>query len=377
MNNLARNTAGEPQAAPAGTQAAVLQGPHVLQVQGTEAEIPVFMEMFTSIANPAMIQMAAREFLGRYPADRRLALASALSWANPFYLPEMSDEVARSLAVNSNMIAELTMRAKLTASRAPQLNVLLACAPKSASTFIAGALQTALGLPSAALFASTPRIRAVSQMGGNLREQEPEELALIRNGLNGVGYVAQHHSRCSPYLALLLRTYNVRPIVTHRNLFDTFVSLDDMIMGYRSDKDSDSGFYFSDGLPASYGKLDLEDRLTILVQRNTAWFIQFFVSWKKCERANLAQPLWVSYENDFLADKQGLAGRVIQHLGLDDEAAAKLLVAFEDKTDGAAKRLNKGVAGRGRAMPDSVRAIIERTAHYYRDEEDISPLLAG
>ena len=364
MTNLARNLADEPLA------------PKV-QAQGTDDEIPVFMEMFTALASPPMIQMAAREFLARYPAEKRLGLASALSWANPFYLPEMSDDVVRSLAVNANMIAELTMRAKLTANRSPQLNVLLACAPKSASTFIAGALQTALGLPSAALFASTPRVRAVSQMGGNLREQEPEELALIRNGLNGVGYVAQHHSRCTPYLSLMLKTYNVKPIVTHRNLFDTFVSLDDMIMGYRSDKDSDAGFYFSDGLPANFGKLSQEDRLTILVQRNTAWFIQFYVSWKKCERAGLAQPLWVSYEKDFLADKQGLAERVILHLGLDAEAAGKLLVAFEDKTDGAARRLNKGVAGRGRAMPDSVRAIIERTAHYYRDEEDLSPLLDG
>ncbi|MGV3553108.1 hypothetical protein [Rhizobium sp.] len=366
MSNRAHNLADETQA----------QAEAQARMQALDAEVPAFMEVFTSLAIPSLIQKAAHEFLGKFPPERRLGMASALSWANPFYLPEMSDEVVKSLSVNANMIAELTMRAKLTASRAPQLNVLLACAPKSASTFIAGALQTALGLPSAALFASTPRIRAVSQMGGNLREQEPEELALIRNGLNGAGYVAQHHSRCTPYLSLMLKTYNVRPIVTHRNLFDTFVSLDDMIMGYRSDNVSE-GLYFSDGLPANYGKLEQEDRLTILVQRNTAWFIQFYVSWKKCERAGLVKPLWVSYEKDFLADKQGLAERVIKHLGLDPDSAAKLLVAFEDKTDGAAKRLNKGVAGRGRAMPDSVRAIIERTAHYYRDEEDLSPLLNG
>lgn len=360
MNNLARSMASQPDAGPV-----------------PDAEIPAFMEMFTTLANPFTIRKAAHDFLARQPENRRLEFASALSWANPFYIPEMPDEAASKLAININQLAELTMRAKLTASRMPQLNVLLACAPKSASTFIAGALQTALGLPSAALFASTPRIRSVSLMGGNLREQEPEELALIRNGLNGVGYVAQHHSRCTPYLSLMLRTYNVRPIVTHRNLFDTFISLDDMIMGYRSDKESDAGFYFSDGLPANYGRLDPEDRLTILVQRNTAWFVQFYVSWKKCERAGLAQPLWVSYERDFLADKPGLAARVIDHLGLAPDAAARLVSAFEDKSDGAAKRLNKGIAGRGRDMPASVRAIIEKTTSYYRDEEDISPLLDG
>jgi hypothetical protein len=366
MDNLARNLADDASAAGARPQA-----------QGTEAEIPIFMEKFATLANPAMIQLAAHEFLARYPAERRLGLASAMSWNNPFYVPDIQGDAARSLAVNSNMLAELTMRAKLTANRAPQLNVLLACAPKSASTFIAGALQTALGLPAAALFATTPRIHAVSLMGGNLLEQEPEELALIRNGINGVGYVAQHHSRCSPYLGLILKTYNARTIVTHRNLFDTFVSLDDMVMGYRSDRETQEGYYFSDALPSNYGMLPLEDRLTILVHRSLGWFIQFYVSWKKCERANLVTPLWVSYEKDFLADKQGLAERVIKHLGLDPEAAARLLAAFEDKSVGAAKRLNKGVAGRGAAMPDSVRAMIERTAHYYRDEEDLSPLLGG
>lgn len=359
MNTAARNVANE-QLAPA-----------------TDAEIPAFLEMFMTLATPSVIQAEAHAFLSRFPSQRRLELASALSWANPFYIPDMPRENAQQLAIGTAQLAELTMRAKLTAHHAPQLNVLLACAPKSASTFIAGALQTALGLPAAALFASMPRIRAVSLMGGNLREQEPEELALIRNGLNGVGYVAQHHSRCTPYLSMLLRAYNVRPIVTHRSLFDTFVSLDDMVMGYRSGRGDESGFYFSDGLPSNYGKLDREDRLTILVQRNTAWFIQFYVSWKKCERAGLAKPLWVSYEKDFLADKSGLAQRVIRHLGLAPDAAGKLISAFEDKSDGAAKRLNKGVAGRGRDMPESVRAIIERTAHYYRDEEDLSPLLSG
>ena len=360
MTNLARNLAAE-EATP----------------QGTDAEIPVFMESFATLSNVAAIHASAHEFLSRFPATRRLELASALSWANPFYVPEMPDESARKLAMNLSQVAELTMRAKLTASRSTQRNVLLACAPKSASTFIAGALQSALGLPSAALFASTPRVNAVSLMGGNLREQEPEELALIRNGLNGVGYVAQHHSRATPYLSLMLNTYNVRTIVTHRNLFDTFVSLDDMIMGYRGGKQLSQGFYFSDGLPANYGLLEFEDRLTILVERNTAWFIQFFVSWRKCERAGLAKPLWVSYERDFLGDKPGLARRVIDHLGLAPDAAARLLAAFEDKTDGAAKRLNKGVAGRGSAVPASVRAIIEKTAWYYRDEEDLAPLLEG
>src|SRR5690606_35555781 len=230
-------------------------------------------------------------------------LASLMTWANPFFLPDIPDEAARKLSLDSSQFNEFVMRAKLTAQRSSQLNIMLACAPKSASTFIETALRKALDLPTASLFTNTMGGFAASMLGANLREQQPEELALLRNGLNGTGYVAQHHSRCTPYLAQLLDLYNVRPIVTHRNLFDTFVSLDDMVMAYRTGTAEDTKHYFNDALPTNYGTLDLEQRLTLLVHRNTTWYIQFYLSWKKCERAGLIRPLWISYEDDFLGDK--------------------------------------------------------------------------
>ena len=53
------------------------------------------------------------------------------------------------------------MRSKLTIKNSRQPNILLACAPKSASTFLHGALVRALGLPSACLFAALLRRLAV------------------------------------------------------------------------------------------------------------------------------------------------------------------------------------------------------------------------
>ncbi|MDB5551395.1 MAG: hypothetical protein JWL86_1379 [Rhizobium sp.] len=340
-----------------------------------DSEVGPFLDMFSKIGDAVDVRLKGHEFLSRFPPQRRLEVASALAWANPFFIPDMPAATAQQLALNLNQFAEFVMRAKLTAKRAGQFNILLACAPKSASTFIETALRKALDLPTVSLFTTTMSGFAGSMLGANLREQEVDELALIRNGLNGAGYVAQHHTRCTPYLAQMLSTYNVTPIVTHRNLFDTIVSLDDMVMAYRTGGARDGELYFSDGLPANYGGLDREDRLTILAQRNTAWFIQFFVSWKKCERAGLTKPLWISYEKDFLGDKALLAARVSRHLGPEFADPAKLAEAFEDKRDADARRFNKGVAGRGREMPESVRQIILKTASYYRDEEDISPLI--
>lgn len=56
----------------------------------------------------------------------------------------------------------------------------------------------------------------------------------MRHGLNGRGYVAQHHIRCTPYLARQMTLYNIRPIVTVRNFFDTLISLDDMFQSWRA-----------------------------------------------------------------------------------------------------------------------------------------------
>ena len=342
-----------------------------------DAEIGPFLEMFSKIGNAGDITLTGHEFLARFAPQRRLEIASALTWANPFFIADIPEETARKLAVNMDQFAEFIMRAKLTAKRSGQLNILVACAPKSASTFIEAALRKALGLPTVSLFTATTDGLAGSLLGANLREQEADELALIRCGLNNRGDVAQHHMRATPYLAQMLKIYNIRPIVTHRNLFDTLVSLDDMVLENRAGGSQDRRKYFGDGLPANYGRLEPEDRLTILAQRNTAWFIQFYVSWKACERAGLVEPLWISYEDDFLGDKQRLAERVSGFLGANMTDAGKLADAFADKRDAGARRFNKGVSGRGRDMPQSVRDIILKTARYYRDDEDLAPLIGG
>jgi hypothetical protein len=246
---------------------------------------------------------------------------------------------------------------------------------KSASTFIQDALVRALNLPSTGLFTATLDAGSGSALGANLVEQEPDELALIRGGLNLRGYVAQHHARCSPYMARLLSFYNVKPIITHRNILDTIVSMDDMVMEWRSADQPNAAYYFNDAMPGNFHKREREDRLMMLAQRWTPWLVQFFVTWKKCERLGLAKPLWVSYEDDFLGDKHLLATRVASFVGADTATTARLTNAFEDRSNAGAKRLNKGVAGRGKDVPEKVRDQVMRIASFYREEEDISPLV--
>jgi hypothetical protein len=87
----------------------------------------------------------------------------------------------------------------------------------------------------------------------------------------------------------------------------------------------------------------------------------------------LTKPLWVSYEQDFLGDKQLLAKRIADFAGIGDATA--IAAALEDRNGGKSKRLNQGVAGRGHDLPDEVRDYILSVAGYYRDDEDLTALI--
>jgi len=340
-------------------------------------EITRVMSEVSRLSDPAILDEVAHKFIYSMPPERGLEVASLFSYANPFFLPNIPTEAAEQLAVNLEVLAEYVMRAKLTAARAPQSNILLACAPKSASTFIQDALRKGLNLPTASLFTATMDAGSGSALGANLREQEPDELAVLRVGLNGRGYVAQHHARCSPYMARMLSTYRIRPIITHRNILDTLVSMDDMVMQWRENMPAGMSGYFNDAMATRYHRLEREERLMALARRWAPWLVQFYVSWKKCEAMGLVQPLWVAYETDFLGDKSALAARVVDYLGVSGEAVGRLTAAFEDKSNADAKRLNKGVAGRGKDAPDAVREHVMTVAGFYREEADLTPLVGA
>src|SRR5690349_19971658 len=73
-------------------------------------------------------------FIGGFPPDRALHVASQLAFANPFFLPKVDDATSEKLSVSVDTFAVYIMRAKLTIRHAQQPNILIACAPKSAST---------------------------------------------------------------------------------------------------------------------------------------------------------------------------------------------------------------------------------------------------
>lgn len=313
------------------------------------------------------------DFIMSFPPEDALAIAAVLGATNPFYLPNIPDEHFERLRVTKEQFLNALMRTRMTLQRSDNMNILVACMPKTASTFTQAALKNAFTLGTANLFAAALNS---SGLGSNLMEQEPDEVALILAGLRGNGYVAQHHMRMSPYVGEMLNRYNVRPIVLYRNILDILVSIDDMILRDRK-KMGDNVMHFSnDSLPKNFHLLDRDERLTILAIMKVWWLIQFYVSWQKFAYLGFTKPLWVSYEKDFLGDKKMLVTRIIAHLGQQDKVNPnKVLEAFLDKSGADEKRINIGVAGRGADVPDKVKEIVKIAAGAFSDEIDMTPII--
>ncbi|MCM2291889.1 hypothetical protein NAC44_06050 [Allorhizobium sp. BGMRC 0089] len=341
-------------------------------------EIKDFIHQNASSPDLAAVRNSFSDFLSRTAPQDVFKVAGFLSLAHPFYLPPVDKATADALTLTLTQFGELLMRARLTAAKAEQPRVLVACMPKSASTFVTNCLQQVMGVPNVALMGASLTRQPLHSMGITLREQETDELALIQHGCNGVGYVAQHHVRCTPYLCHQLEMYGIRPVVTYRNVFDSFVSLDEMLVGNRrrlSENFTTDALYFDDGMPDTYADLDDETRYMLLVDRQVAWYLQFFLSWKRCEALGLVAPLWVSYEQDFLQNRQGLALRLANFIGTQHVRPEALLDVLARNGGEKTDRFNKGVTGRGRRLPESVRARIRAAFEPYRQDFDFSGIL--
>lgn len=338
-----------------------------------QAEIKEFIGEVAGIFPHADLSKKCDAFVTSFPPEDALAVAALIGGANPFYLPNIPDEHLKQLSVNTEQFLNALMRTRLTLERSNHLNILVACMPKTASTFITSCIHQAFSLEWVNL--SVPAHKP-SEIGAHLKEQEPDEIALIRAGMMMKGYVAQHHMRLSPYVARLLQRYNVKPIVLFRNILDVIVSADDMIMEYRLKMSEKASHFFSDGLPQTYHKLSRDERLLMFAQHRASWLVRFYVSWKKHEAYGLIRPLWISYEDDFLTDKKMMVAKIIAYLGQQEKVVpTQVLRIFEDKSDSKDKRINLGIAGRGADAPSAVKDLIKDMTYPFKDELDMTPII--
>jgi hypothetical protein len=311
-------------------------------------EFGSFLHMISSVSDVARLDALCHEFLYRNVPQRGLELASGMSWANPFFLPNMPQQAVEMLAVERGYVAEMVMRAKLTAVRSEGLRLLVTSAPAAAPAFLHDALSATLGLAPADFFASASDPES---LGASALDQEPDEFALVREGLlPGAGLIARHAARATPYAARLFNLYNIRPIVVFRDMADTLVDLDAGLLAGTAQPS------VAAALPAGYAKLERESRLLLLAARFGGWIGDFERSWIRATQEGVARPLFLSYEADFLGDRHALARKLADFIG-PKANAMKIAASLEGR--------ELAPAGAGRDLPPSVLDLLANVADSY------------
>ena len=235
--------------------------------------------------------------------------------------------------------------------------ILIACMPKSGSTFLTTSLG---GLPGFRTGSAVPVY--------GRREQELDEWSLIRSSELSKNTVYQHHVCYSEGVERFLVRYPFHVVVLCRDLRDIVASISD-----HYDNESIVGpFAYLD--KDCLHRLDREgERVNFIVDMVLPWYVKFYVSWKKYQSSG-GNVQFLIYE-EVMKDKIGAIKSILMHAGLD--AAERAIV--ESLGADRPTRFNKGISGRGKSLfQDNPRAdeILQRYLSYY-PEIDFSPVLVS
>ena len=223
-------------------------------------------------------------------------------------------------------------------------HVVIACMPKSGSTFLCDVISQAPGFRRAQLYPSTDR-----------REQELDEFCLQQ--VDRFDYVAQCHVRYSEWTADMCRSYRLKPVVLVRSLLDVIVSLRDHVR-----KQSPVWpMFFAEPFHADLDDAQLE---LMLARLATPWYVNFYMSWRRAPGA-----MMISYEQ-LIHHPEQVVGEVLAFAGAP-APRSEVAGAIERVRLAKRGRLNVGVAGRGAGLrPETIRAVLELIDFYPQAAQD-------
>lgn len=212
----------------------------------------------------------------------------------------------------------------------PQHKILLACFPKSGSTFITGKMAALPGWESISLVPFYGR-----------RDQELDAPCLDQAMRSTGCFVSHHHTRCSENTIVNCNKYGLDVIVLTRDLKDVAVSLSD-----HWDNESLVGptCYLNPDLLMAVDRDPDLTRLRLIVRHVLPWYISFFLSWRHHCNEIGGKVVWISYEDFFGQDLEASFESLLQELGIFVPSDAVHQVISDSTTPA---RRNKGVQGRG------------------------------
>lgn len=222
--------------------------------------------------------------------------------------------------------------------------MLLACQPKSGSTFLRNVLKEVTGWREIYLCLHT-----------ELSAQDLFYPVLLEYA--GTPTVTHQHCRATEANVQLMQAFGIRPVILVRDLHDVIVSLRD---------------YFNGGAvrttqfeEAAWQALPPERQTDQIIDLVVPWHLEFLATWQKADRTGRLPVLWMTYA-EMVQDKAAAVRRILTFYGLEaaDERIAAAVTKVEARPE--RNRFNKGVSGRGReGLTSEQKAHILRLAAYF------------
>ncbi|HEX7776992.1 MAG TPA: hypothetical protein VF449_10760 [Parvibaculum sp.] len=227
----------------------------------------------------------------------------------------------------------------------PRTHILVACMPKSGSTYLSNTISRLPGFRKATLVRQYGRV-----------EQDLDIETVLRK--HRYDYVAQHHVKYNENTRFMIDRFDIKPVVLVRNIFDCVVSIRDHLR--RESTISPSAWF--DARHAALPDRELESMIAHLA---IPWYINFYVSWMHCP-----EKLVLTYD-EAVGDTLGSVTRICVHFALnfDTQAIERAVTAGDPGID----RRNVGQNGRGASLDEETKALIRRFGDFHPDI-DFSPI---
>jgi len=224
------------------------------------------------------------------------------------------------------------------------LSILIACMPKSGSTYLTKLLSKALSCE--LIFPAG---------GGDTGEHNLDYYSLI--DFYGNRTVAHMHSRATERNIELINKFDIYTVVLTRNIFDIVISLYD----HMHNISLRSFFYSID--EKRFHLLNSDEKFNFIIDYAVPWYFNFYITWVMAMESGTADPVWLSYE-ELVGDVTGSVAKILKHYNLNIDFTD--IQASVEGVDSKMTRFNKGITGRGLAELDErqVDRIVSFTRYY-------------
>lgn len=226
-------------------------------------------------------------------------------------------------------------------------HILIACMPKSASTYLTVLVEEYLAFDNVPL---------CFDFGSSEQDLYLPNLLYF----NADSTVSQHHLRATEANLKMINTFDIKTVLVVRDIGDALVSLRDQVTKSIPEN-------LTAKIPDDFADWSTDRQMDLIIDFAGPWFVQFFVTWWHASAKGKVSPLWINYEN-LTRDPVEELLRIAAFVGVpSDPATARAAV---QRSEARFTRYNKGVSGRGMNTL-SLRQIL-RLRRLIRNYDDVN-----